>query len=149
VRDPSRHPPDVLIAFLNEVSPPCPNTMLKEFGLSSQDLQLKEVNPHLGALSLPTLSTDPECIQFAEVPLNMQCSSMGKSQAIAPAEARAESTATDHFSEGCQQRLKPHRDRKARAASWPPMKPLHTEVNTSYAVSFRIQNTFLVFDCDP
>jgi hypothetical protein len=33
VRDPSRHPPDVLIAFLNEVSPPCPNTMLKEFGL--------------------------------------------------------------------------------------------------------------------
>jgi malate synthase len=146
MRDPSRHPPEVLIAFLNEVSPPCPNPMLKEFGLSPQALQLKEVNPHLGALSPPTPSTDPESIEFIEAPLNMQCSSMGKSQAVVPAKAPAESKATVRLNEG--QRLK-HGARQGRAASWPPSRPPCTETHTSYALSFRVRNTFLVFACDP
>jgi hypothetical protein len=149
VRDPSRHSPEVLITFLKQVSPPCPNPMLKEFGLNLEDLQLKEVDPHVEPTSRPTQSSDPESIEFSQVPLNMHCFSMGKSQAIVPAEAHAESHATVFFSEGCQQRLKPHGDSNTRAASWPPMNPLRKEVITSYALSFHIQNTFLVVDCDP
>jgi hypothetical protein len=149
VRDPSRHPPEFLITFLKQVSPPCPNPMLKEFGLNPEDLQFKEVDPRVGPASPRTHSSDPESIEFSEAPLNMHCFSMGKSQAIVPAEVHAESNATVCFNEGRQRRLKPHGDSNTRAASWPPVKPLRKEVITSYALSFRIQNTFLVVDCDP
>lgn len=153
IRDPSRHPAEFLIKFLKQVLPPCPNPMLHEFGLSLKDMQFKEVNPHSGAVKPLTPSSDPKGMQFTEALLNMQCSSIGRSQATAPAEGHAQSKSMVPFGGGRkqrrQQRLQMHGTGNGRAASWPPMTSRSTDTNTSYAVGFHVRNTFLELNCVP